>query len=258
MSIRKIKNAVNNTTGELIYFKGHAKATFMSDGSTVEDAINNISISSDDIDLTDYYTKEEIDKKGYLTSIPSDYVTETEIAPVAISGSFNDLVDTPELVTGIKINDEIISSSDGLVNLGSIITPLDIKTVNGSTLIGSGDITVGNITAENTGGEVDDVETPTYAGMPISQITGSSLNLLPNIYYKKTDIVSSITVFLSPSLDSSSVNEYILEFSSSSTGTSLTLPNTIKWVNGEVPKIEPNSTYQISIVNNLGVCVRFY
>ena len=42
MTMRKIKNAVNNTTGELIYFKGHAQATYMSDGRTVEDAVNSI------------------------------------------------------------------------------------------------------------------------------------------------------------------------------------------------------------------------
>ena len=42
MSTRNIKDAKDLDTGELIYFKGHAQATFMSDGSTVEDAVKNI------------------------------------------------------------------------------------------------------------------------------------------------------------------------------------------------------------------------
>lgn len=42
MATRKIKDARDLSTNELIYFKGHAKATYMSDGSTVEDAINQI------------------------------------------------------------------------------------------------------------------------------------------------------------------------------------------------------------------------
>ena len=42
---RKIKEAKDLSSGELIYFKGHAKATYMSDGRTVEDAINNINQS---------------------------------------------------------------------------------------------------------------------------------------------------------------------------------------------------------------------
>ena len=49
--MRKIKNAVNNTTGELIYFKGHAKATYMSDGSTVEDSINQLKNNSGSGDI---------------------------------------------------------------------------------------------------------------------------------------------------------------------------------------------------------------
>ena len=42
MSMRKVKDAKDLTTNELIYFKGHAKATYMSDGRSVEDAINEI------------------------------------------------------------------------------------------------------------------------------------------------------------------------------------------------------------------------
>ena len=68
MSMRKIKNAVNNTTGELIYFKGHAKATFMSDGSTVEDAIKNI---KPNIDLSDYVKSEELEGYAKTEDIPS-------------------------------------------------------------------------------------------------------------------------------------------------------------------------------------------
>lgn len=40
MATRKVKDAKDLDTGELIYIKGHAKATYMSDGRTVEDAIN--------------------------------------------------------------------------------------------------------------------------------------------------------------------------------------------------------------------------
>lgn len=47
MSTRKIMNAKDLSTNELIYFRGHAKATYMSDGTTtVEDAINAIDISN--------------------------------------------------------------------------------------------------------------------------------------------------------------------------------------------------------------------
>lgn len=42
MSTRKVKDAKDIETGEKIYLKGHAKATYMSDGINVEDAINEL------------------------------------------------------------------------------------------------------------------------------------------------------------------------------------------------------------------------
>lgn len=42
MATRKIKDAKDLSTNELIYFKGHAKATYMSDGRNVEEAIRQI------------------------------------------------------------------------------------------------------------------------------------------------------------------------------------------------------------------------
>lgn len=59
MAIRKIKDAKDLSDDSLIYFKGHAKATYMSDGSTVEDAIKNIETNNGNIDLSDYETKED-------------------------------------------------------------------------------------------------------------------------------------------------------------------------------------------------------
>lgn len=41
--MREIRDAQSITTGEKIYFKGHAGATYMSDGSTVEDSIKSLS-----------------------------------------------------------------------------------------------------------------------------------------------------------------------------------------------------------------------
>lgn len=42
MSQRKVKDAKDLETNDLIYFKGHAKATYMSDGRSVEEAINDV------------------------------------------------------------------------------------------------------------------------------------------------------------------------------------------------------------------------
>lgn len=48
------------------------------------------------------------------------------------------------------------------------------------------------------------------------------------------------------------VNEYVFQFTSGTNPTSLVLPDTIQWANDE-PSIEANKTYQVSIVNNIGL-----
>lgn len=78
MANRIIKDAKDTKSNELIYFRGHAKATYMSDGRTVEDAINSAGTGGG-ADMSNYYTKAQVDAKGYLTSVPSEYVTETEM-----------------------------------------------------------------------------------------------------------------------------------------------------------------------------------
>lgn len=78
MANRIIKDAKDVKSNELIYFRGHAKATYMSDGRTVEDAINSAGTGGS-ADMSNYYTKAQVDAKGYLTSVPSEYVTEAEM-----------------------------------------------------------------------------------------------------------------------------------------------------------------------------------
>lgn len=81
MANRTIKDAKDVKSNELIYFRGHAKATYMSDGRTVEDAINSAGTGGG-ADMSNYYTKAQVDAKGYLTSVPSEYVTESELNTV--------------------------------------------------------------------------------------------------------------------------------------------------------------------------------
>lgn len=47
--MRKVKDAVDLTTNEKIYFKGHAKATYLSDGRNVEEALGKIPSAKSDV-----------------------------------------------------------------------------------------------------------------------------------------------------------------------------------------------------------------
>ena len=80
----------------------------------------------------------------------------------------------------------------------------------------------------------------------------TSVEITPNVYHRWSSTMSSLTITLQ-SVSSAYVLNYMFEFKASSSGCVLTLPTNIKWANGNPPAIKPSATYQISIVNNLGV-----
>lgn len=171
MATRQIKDAKDLTTNELIYFKGHAQATYMSDGTTVEDAINNI----------------------------------------GTGGS----IDTSNLVTSIKFDGVVKTPTNGSVDLG-------------------------------------------YANKPVIGFFDSSISLKSNTYYRcSSTTLSTLTITLSDVSNGSIINEYFVEFTTSSSGTTVSFPSTIKWANGTAPTFEAGCTYQVSIVNNLGTYIKF-
>jgi hypothetical protein len=90
----------------------------------------------------------------------------------------------------------------------------------------------------------------------IINTTEDNITLINNNYYKKTNISSAITISLNNDPDDI-VTNYCIEFTTSISGTAVTLPSNIKWLNGIMPYFENDYTYQISIVNGLGVCVKF-
>lgn len=92
------------------------------------------------------------------------------------------------------------------------------------------------------------------ANYPIVNQTSSSVGISPgclNVWGE----VSSLSITLAVPSNNTIMNEYMIQFTSGTTATTLTLPATIKWV--EEPSIDANATYQISIVNNLGIIARF-
>lgn len=119
----------------------------------------------------------------------------------------------------------------------TLISGTNIKTINGESLLGNG-----NIISKSK---------------PLITTTDTTIELLPNVYHRKTNQSSSLTITLAQEEDSTVLNEYLIEFTTAVAGTTISLPSSIKWANGEKPTFDANSTYQISIVNNLGVCIKF-
>lgn len=120
----------------------------------------------------------------------------------------------------------------------SLISGKTIKTINGVKLLGSGNLKLG------------------FTKVQVS--TDNSMTLSPNIYYRNTNTnLNSLYIDLNEDVDPTVCNEYFVEFTTRSSGTTVYLPSSISWVNGEFPVFENGATYQISIVNNLGVVTKF-
>ena len=88
-----------------------------------------------------------------------------------------------------------------------------------------------------------------YSVEVVESIT-TTLEIQPNKFYKFGE-VTELNLTLSEITDTTQLNEYMFEFVSGATATTLTLPDTIKWL--ETPTIESNKFYQCSIVDNIGV-----
>lgn len=85
--------------------------------------------------------------------------------------------------------------------------------------------------------------------------TDSIYELSPNIFHIWGEM-ESLTITFADEIDGI-VNEYLFQFESGSEPTILTLPNNISWVNNEIPLIEPNYIYQISILKGLASIMKF-
>lgn len=79
--------------------------------------------------------------------------------------------------------------------------------------------------------------------------------LTPNTMHVWAE-VSALTLTLGTE-ESGKVNEYLFQFNSGATATTLSLPSTIVWANGEALTPEANKTYQVSIVNSFAIYTAF-
>lgn len=119
----------------------------------------------------------------------------------------------------------------------------------------------GKITAEPAEGDSEEVEDYVLMKSDIEHIiphvveqTDSEVTIQPNVLNVWGE-VASLDITLAEPTDTTIVNEYMVQFISGDTATTLTLPSTIKWM--AAPNIQSYKTYQLSIINNLGVIGEF-
>lgn len=83
----------------------------------------------------------------------------------------------------------------------------------------------------------------------IENIAENTKELQPNKYYIFGEM-ETLTLTLAAG-EENKLSEYMFEFTSGTTPTTLTLPETVKWMGDHT--IEASKIYQVSIINNIAV-----
>ena len=164
-------------------------------------------------------------------------------------------------VTSVKINGTTKSPSSGVVDLGTVITShqdisgkqdklvsgTNIKTINGTSLLGSGNIVI-------SGGGGSSSGNGAYAEVNHGT-SDTTFTLTPNTFHVWEE-VSALTLTLG-SETAGVANEFLFQFTSGATATTLTLPDDIKWANDSAPTIAENKIYQVSILKGMASVLEF-
>lgn len=191
--IRKV-SSVNGMQGDVVLTIGDL-------GGYTKEEIDNL-LKDVDVDLSDYYTKEEIDGKGYLTEVPVA-TTETdglmsaddkEFIEAAVYGFgaiktevFNS--DTQMLIT-LPLNKKNRTQSKGYLELNS---GQHFKTINGQPILGSGDITI------QGGGSVDLDLFDVVTELPTENIDENKIYLLQDPTAANKEVI--VEGHMTPSTD---------------------------------------------------------
>lgn len=168
-----------------------------------------------------------------LSSATNSTSTTLAATPSAVKAAYDLANSYKGTVTGVKINGTTKNPSSGIVDLGTVITAHQtLKTINGESIVGSGNITI------EGGGEGNSVimlqgETP-------------SVTLSINTTYISPAGLRSLTVNGIEDFDGY-YGECTIVFKSSVSGMALTIPDEFLWASGAKPEIDRNTEYELSI-----------
>lgn len=156
------------------------------------------------------------------------------------SGNYNDLTNKPTIPS--EVTETTVSNWGFTKNIGTITG----ITMNGASKGTSGVVDLGTVITshQDISGKANKIS--------VVQSSASTIEINSNTFYKFGE-VTSLNITLASITDNTIYNEYMFEFVSGTTATTLTLPSSIKWL--ETPTIDANKIYQCSIVDNIGLLV---
>lgn len=195
--------------------------------------------------LDDVYVSETIARKAEIATINGQSLTEGGDITIQGGGSYDDSEIREAISQLSAITDDFNSDIANLYNVkqDTLVSGTNIKTINGQSLIGSGNIEISG--GEGGGTSSDSRKEVIYVDVEIP-IT----SMRPNVIYWIVGLIDvSIESFEESvyGVDTYDVFTAIIESGQfSNNTTSLTLPDYVMWANGVIPEILPGE-YELSI-----------
>lgn len=120
-----------------------------------------------------------------------------------------------------------------------LVSGTNIKTINGESLLGSGNV---------------EIDTNLSTPMVNHGTSDTTFTLTPNVLHV-WDVIRSLNITLDDEIEGVA-NEFMFQFKTGDTPPTITLPDRIKWANDETPVFDSFEIVQISILNGLGTVVQ--
>lgn len=254
MATRKIKDAKDLSTNDLIYFKGHAQATFMSDGRTVEEAINQIETGGSG-GIT-----EEADP--IFSASPASSITEEKMTEW--DGKQDEITDLATIRSGASKGASSAQQETLQTGASAVVVPDGVFVDGGGSTYALPDVSETTKEASDYVLATEDyVDSKVGSGggggkefvefEPMKEPLGYYGNLgavVPNNVYVVTKPIHSLAVHGLTESDSKG-DEYSIMFTASKDNVSISLPGSpykIYWANGVIPTINSDDLCELSLV----------
>lgn len=258
----RVKILRDNKTGEVFYPVTSYETVFNSQGQSVKDLLE-----ADDT----RFQQIEADIVA-IENWPAASITEQRKTSwdnkSNFSGSYTDLTNKPT-ITGsngqivvmnsagnwITSSDKTIDQIKGKTTIthnstDHTITADDTSSVNVYSSADLANVAYGDSISQVPEGVDLQLENVTYVIDKTSDTSTNTFEIAPNKMYM-FGTRESLTITLAAPSDNTIVNEYMFQFTSGSTATTLNVPASVVWLKD--PDIQTGKKYAVSIENNLGI-----
>lgn len=248
--IPDVSNFITNTVDDLVNY-------YLKSETFTKQEVNNLisAITTMDIQVVQTLPTEDISTTTiYLVPKATAGANDAYDEYIYVSNAWEHIGSTEVDLTNYVTNTDYATSSTGgviKVSNGDYGMTVDSGVLKGAvrTLAQYNSMSSKGIVCKGT---LENVISGKANKISVVQTSTSTIEINSNTFYKFGE-VASLNITLASITDNTIYNEYMFEFVSGSTATTLTLPSSIKWL--ETPKIDANKIYQCSIVDNIGIVV---